>query len=487
MENKNRKYIPWDKKDYLKSLITFLGHTLIIVCLFLGFAFIGEDVSWPKFKDFLYADGYPYKHIFPVLSLLIVNAIVYLYFYFENKDFLREIKNVNSLFVCLELTLVLYKLVEEYVGIYARPFAFCPLTIYFLTNKRTAVFMTFISAMMLFMSDIFCTSVLPSGTTEFTCLLLSFTSGFFAIFLANKTNSRIEVLYKGLLTALPVLIIIDFSNIVATLNNPLENLVYALISGVSSTVFTIVFLPLFEYVFSAITEFRLGELTSHKAKLIQELIQKAPGTFNHSLVVATLAESCATAIGEDPLLARACAYYHDIGKADSPQMFTENQDGYNPHDDLTPELSADIIRSHALDGYNKIIRNRLPKILADVAIEHHGTMPIRYFLAKAQKYSEEKLDATEFSYRGPKPQTKIASIIMIADGCEAKVRTISDRTHEKVDACVKEIIEERLDNGQFDECDITMKDLDIIRNTITNGLAGVYHERVQYPKLKRKN
>ena len=126
----------------------------------------------------------------------------------------------------------------------------------------------------------------------------------------------------------------------------------------------------------------------------------------------------------------------------------------------------------------------MPQILADVAQQHHGTLPIRYFYAKAMKYTEGELDIENFSYPGPRPQTKIAAIIMIADGCEAKVRTLTDRSHEKVDAAVREIIEERMDLGQFDECDITMADLDIIRKTITNSLAGVYHDRVEYPKLR---
>ena len=211
---------------------------------------------------------------------------------------------------------------------------------------------------------------------------------------------------------------------------------------------------------------------------------KAPGTFNHSLTVSTLAESCAVAIGENPLLARAAAYYHDIGKLKQPEYFTENQTGYNPHNELSPELSTDIIKAHTRDGYDLIKKYHLPDILADVAREHHGTLPIKYFYAKALKYTEGELDIADFSYSGPRPRSKIAAIIMICDGSEAAVRSLHDRSQEKVDQMVRMIIEERMDLEQFNECDLTMKDIDIIRSTISQSLGGVYHDRIKYPKLK---
>ena len=222
---------------------------------------------------------------------------------------------------------------------------------------------------------------------------------------------------------------------------------------------------------------------------MREMKERAMGTFNHSIVVAHLAEACAIALGEDTALARAAAYYHDVGKLRQPEYFTENQTGYNPHNELSPELSVDIIRSHAKDGYELILSKRLPKILADIAVQHHGTMPIKYFYAKALKMSDGEVNIEEFSYGGPKPQTKIAAIIMIADASEAISRTLPDRSPEKVEGAVRDIIEERMDLDQFDECDLTMKDLTVIKETIVSCLTGVYHSRVQYPKLKlnRKN
>ena len=164
--------------------------------------------------------------------------------------------------------------------------------------------------------------------------------------------------------------------------------------------------------------------------------------------------------------------------------FTENQHGVNPHDDLTPELSTQIIRAHTTDGYDLIRKYHLPLILADVAREHHGTLPIQYFYMKAQKFTDGELDIDDFCYQGPKPRTKIAAIIMLADACEAAVRAQNDRSPDKVEMVVRRIIEDRINNDQFSDCEITMRDIDNIRKTIEDNLSGVYHDRINYPKLK---
>ena len=244
-------------------------------------------------------------------------------------------------------------------------------------------------------------------------------------------------------------------------------------------------LPVFEWFFAKISYFKLAELTDHKSKLIRRLIKEAPGTFNHSIVVSNIAEACASAIDEDALLARTCAYYHDIGKLRRPEYFGENQaDGANPHKDLTPELSTDIIKSHAADGYRLVIKNKLPTEIANVCLEHHGTLPIWFFYDKAKRFTDGQVDINQYRYQGPKPQTKIAAIIMIADGCEAAARSVKDRSREKVMQMVRKIVSERMELGQFDECEITLRELNIIINTVVNNITGIYHSRVEYPKIR---
>ena len=187
---------------------------------------------------------------------------------------------------------------------------------------------------------------------------------------------------------------------------------------------------------------------------------------------------------EDALLARTCAYYHDVGKLRRPEYFKENQpDGVNPHDDLTPELSANIIKSHTQDGHDLLVKSRIPKEIAEVCLQHHGTSPMIFFYDKAKKFTDGEVDVAQFCYPGPKPRTKVAAILMIADSAEAATRTLSNRSRENVTSVVRKLVSDRMKLGQFDDCEITLKELNIIIDTVINSLTGVYHRRVKYPKV----
>ena len=326
-------------------------------------------------------------------------------------------------------------------------------------------------------------------------LLISFTAGMFAIFFANKARTRLHVVVIGLFIVLPIALIIVLLELPTLLERqvlggpaPFDGLLmelgFGLFGGVMSAVIFLALLPIFEWMFNCLTAFRLRELVSSDARILKKLKAEAPGTYNHAMMVAQLAEASAAAIGENVDFARAAALYHDVGKLHYPEHFTENQGEYNLHDELTPELSADIIRSHARDGYTLIRNHHLPQFLADVALEHHGTMPIRYFYAKALKMSDGELNIEDFSYAGPKPQTKIAAIIMICDASEAAVRAVNARSPEETEKAVRAVIEERMDLEQFAECDITMADLTKIRLALVNCLSGVYHHRIKYPNIK---
>ena len=484
MYYQSKKAIEWKKKDYTRTILLFALHTLIIIALYAIMLSVNAFKSEVDTVEFLTRPETIRNLLYVAISVLLIGACIELYFYNETRDFNLRSKNMHMVFVVIEVSIVAMYITGFYLNVKSRPFALCALLMLLLINKRSAIFINGVTCLYMFMSDAFLTVSAVSDITVYSSLVISYTTSLIAIYIVSKVTSRLKVFVTGFIIAVPIAIsyaILDFDMF---LRMPYKAVLDGLWSGMLSVVLMMAFLPFFEKVFNVLTVYRLTEITDHKSVLIKALIENAPGTFNHSLVVSTLAESCATAIGENALLARACAYYHDIGKIKQPDFFTENQKGYNPHNELTPELSTDIIRSHTKDGYDLIRKYHLPQILADVARQHHGTMPIRYFYAKAMKYTEGELDIENFSYPGPKPQTKIAAIIMIADGCEAKVRTLPDRSHEKVDEAVREIIEERMDLGQFDECDLTMSDIDIIRKTITNSLAGVYHDRVEYPKLR---
>ncbi len=484
MYYQSKKTIEWKKNDYTRTILLFALHTFIIVLLY------GIMLFWNAYRaevdtaEFLIKKETISKLLYVAIAVVLLAAGIYLYFFNENKDFILRSKNIHLVFIIIEVSILAMYITGLYLNVKSRPFALCALLMLLLINKRSAIFINGVICIYVFLADAFLAVSSAADVSVYSALVINYTTSLLAIYIVGRVSSRLKVFVTGFVIAVPIALsyaVLDFNTF---LLKPWQAALDGLWSGMLSVVLMMAFLPFFEKCFNVLTDYRLMEITDHKSLLIKTLIENAPGTFNHSLVVSTLAESCATAIGENPLLARACAYYHDIGKLKQPEFFTENQKGYNPHNELTPELSTDIIRSHTKDGYDLIRKYHLPQILADVARQHHGTMPIRYFYAKAMKYTEGELDIENFSYPGPKPQTKIAAIIMIADGCEAKVRTLPERSHEKVDAAVREIIEERMDLGQFDECDITMSDLDIIRKTITNSLAGVYHDRVEYPKLR---
>jgi putative nucleotidyltransferase with HDIG domain len=423
------------------------------------------------------------RTIFVFFSVFVLTVVNFFYFLSQNREVFKKRKFITMIYGVMGLSMAFCYLFGE-INVYLRPISICALLILILMDKRTAVYINCVFTLLMLLTDVLCSSFGGDGNYVLISLILSFSVGMFSVFMIDGEGSRGKVLAMGFIVSIPVVIasvVIEFTTQIDKLLVPL---LYALGSGVLATALMTITLPIFEVSFGALTNFRLTELTDHKSRLIKELSLSAPGTFSHTIIVAMLAEACGNAIGENPLLVRACAYYHDMGKLKNPEMFTENQTGKNPHDALSPELSTDIIRSHARDGADLIRKRRLPEAFADAAEQHHGTLPIRYFYMKASKFTDGKLSLENFSYYGPKPQNKINAIIMICDACEAKVRTVSNRTHENVDKAVKEIIEERMDMDQFNECDITFQELDVIRNTITNTLSGVYHDRVKYPKLK---
>lgn len=483
----NEKYIKWEVKDYFKIAAIFAVQACVLIAVLFGV--VALNFSDGGLADFFAKRETAVYSVYCVLTVVLLLLIFFIYYYSEQRDFLRKPVNAVMLFSIFTVSALICFGVGVYKT-YARPFALCALLSLLLIDKRSAIFNNSVFCIFMLLVDFVSgfngTQIFEYNQSMVISLIINFISGTTAVFFIDGEGSRIKVLAMGFLVSVPVIISAICLEFTTDYKALLEVFVSALASGLLSDGLMMLLLPFYEKLFNRCTDFRLSELTDHKSKLIKSLQQRAPGTFNHTLIVASLTEACANAIGENPLLARACAYYHDIGKMKNPSFFTENQQGRNPHDELTPELSTDILRGHVKDGVELITKNGLPEVLASAAAEHHGTMPIRYFYAKALKFTDGDLDISDFCYYGPKPRSKINAIIMICDASEAKARSINSRTHENVDKAVREIIEERMDMEQFTDCDITLRELDVIRNTITNSLAGIYHERVKYPKLKTR-
>jgi putative nucleotidyltransferase with HDIG domain len=262
---------------------------------------------------------------------------------------------------------------------------------------------------------------------------------------------------------------------------------FGVINAFASTFIAIGLLPLCEHAFGLSTNIRLLELSDLNRPLLRELAIEAPGTFHHSIVVANLAHAAAEAVGANPLLARVAAYYHDIGKLTKPGYFIENQTGKkNPHDELAPKISSLVLASHIKDGVELARKEGLPKAITDVIREHHGTALMFQFYEKCLAlYPDEGISDIHFRYPGPKPKSKEAAIVMLADSIEAKVRSLDSPTPSRLKGVVKEIIDERLKEGQLDESDLTLRDLHKISERFLPVLIGVFHPRLGYPTVER--
>ena len=422
--------------------------------------------------------------LFVASAVIILSMLMYAYYYFECTEILRDMSKIIECFVLLDMALLLSFIIGQVFDTNARPFAFLALMAATLLGRREAVFLNIIYALIVFIIDINFTA--GSMWVNCACLLVTFCAGMTAVFITPAIKTRIQSILMVFVLLVPAELIIGVMEVLFAeqMGENIIALAYGALGCFFSVLGYMIILPIFEVMFSELTVFRLRELTSDDAKLIKKLKEEAPGTYNHSVVVAQLAQACATAIGEDGELARAAAYYHDMGKLKNPEMFTENQSDYNMHNELSPELSADIIRSHTRDGAQLIRKNHLPEFFADCAIQHHGTMPIKYFYAKALKMSDGEINIANYSYSGPTPRSKIAAILMIVDASEAASRSLKDRSPKAVEELVTSLIEERLDMDQFADCDITMRELTIISHTVAVALSGVYHNRISYPKLK---
>ena len=274
----------------------------------------------------------------------------------------------------------------------------------------------------------------------------------------------------------------------------------AAISAGGSTVATVGSFAVIGSVFGIVTVFQLLELANPSQPLLRRLLVETPGTYHHSLMVGNLAERAAETIGADALLARVAAYYHDIGKLANPVAFIENQaGGDNIHDELDPETSAQLLKSHVSAGIDIAYKSGLPKAIIAFIPQHHGTAIMSYFYARAREQAAapfggletaegrkaaEAVDARKFRHGGPKPQSREAAIIMLADSVEASVRSLSSRDEAAIRAMVARIIEERIADDQFDECDLTLRDIEQIREAFVGQLLGMYHQRVAYPQNK---
>ena len=415
-----------------------------------------------------------------IIGIIMITALCLSVFFFYLNYFYPDIyNNINKLILLsiISIFIVLLAKIAGQVSGYLIPMASASMLIAISFNPNIAILLTVLLSLLI--------GFIPGGALNY--ILVSVISGIIAIYSIQKAIQRSSLTRAGLLIAGVNIIAIS---VLGLINNEdyyliLQSNLWGVLNGFLAVILTIGILPFLESYFDITTSFKLMELSNPNQPLLKKMIVEAPGTYHHSIVVGNLSETAAEEIGGNALLARVGAIYHDIGKIKRPYFFTENQEAYrNIHDDMEPSLSALVIASHVKEGIELAKKNKLPKDIIDIITQHHGTGLITYFFNRAVKENDSAVDAVaeeNYRYSGPKPQTKEAGIILLADSLEAATRTLTNPTATRIKTLVKEIIQKNLESGQLEECDLTLKDLDKIGDSFARILTGMFHTRVEYP------
>ena len=418
--------------------------------------------------------------LFILLAGLVL--VVAIYLMLHEKRLIEMPKNVLLIsinaFLAISVSLVIIRF--QHPG-YLIPLASIAMILTLLLNANAA----FVTSLAL---SIY-VGIMAGGKLELSFMF--FVGSVVSIYIVRGARRRSQIFFAG-----GVVSLINFFSIVGMglLNNLQKETIlregaFGIANGILSSFIVIGFLPLFEYIFNLITNITLLELSDLSHPLLKELTIKAPGTYHHSILVGNLAEDACDTIGANSLLARGGAYYHDIGKTEKAEYFVENEMGIpSKHGKLAPSMSALIITNHSKDGVELAKKYKLNNAIIDFIGQHHGTSLIYYFYQRALEKvkSEKELKEEEFRYPGPKPQTKETAIVLLADSVEASSRMLSDPTPARIRGLVQKIINNKFIDGQLDECDLTLKDLNKISESFVRVLTGVFHTRLDYPEGRSK-
>lgn len=446
----------------------------------------GEEITEKHYRlltDAGLIDKENKKNIEPLLGVIIVIVLLELilisYIYLFNRKVINNISNMYLIVIVFLIIFLVSKPMNS-ISSYLIPISTSSMLISILINPTLSIVLNIFLSILIALST-------NNSLIVFVTLL---TSGTVAAISSAKAHQRSNILVAGLIVSLANIILIVGFGLIEGIGakDILINGFYGILNGVLCSILTIGSLPLWEYVFNILTPIKLLELSNPNHPILKRLLVEAPGTYHHSIIVGNLSEAAAQAIGCNSLLARVGSYYHDIGKLKRPYFFKENQlTADNPHDKISPYLSSNIIRSHAQDGVKLAREHKVPKDIIDIIEQHHGDTLVKYFYHKAMNEDEveKEVNPIDFKYKGPKPGSKEAAIVMIADSVEAAVRSLSEPTKQNIENLVKKIIDGKNDEGQLYNCDLTFKDLETIRKTFINTLMGIFHERIEYPEISK--
>lgn len=364
---------------------------------------------------------------------------------------------------------------------YMVPVAAAGMLIAILLDSRLAVLVVAVMSLML--------GVMTGNQIRF--VVVGLIGGITGVYSVSKLSQRGDLVRAGIYTSGAYVVAIFIMGLVN--GTPLallisSSLALGVINGILSSILTNGALPFMENTFHITSPVRLLEISNPNNALLKKLLVEAPGTYHHSIIVGNLAESAADAVGGDSLLVRVGAYYHDIGKSKRPYFFIENQmTSENPHDKITPSLSTLILTSHVKDGVEMAREHKLPQGIIDIIEQSHGSSLVTYFYHKALEGDRtETVTEEEYRYEGPRPQTREAAIVMLADSVEAAVRSLQNPTPGRVEGLIRKIIKDKLNDDQLEECDLTFKDLTVIATAFVRVMSGIFHNRVEYPDMSQE-
>ena len=447
----------------------------------------GEIVTEPQYQMIaslgLLADDNLDVSLMGGLALLVLMlcAVIALYLYMFKPEYLKNTKNLLLLCIIVVLEIAI-SLVMRQLHTYLMPVSLAVILIAILLDGKTAIFVNCVLSILV---SLLVSSDSLFSMTMFSVLLMAFISGPAAVWVLSQRHMRTGTFLAGCVIALVNFITTMAMGLInsVNLNTALINAVWAFGSGILSAVLAIGLQTLLEWLFNIATNAKLIELSNPNQPLLRRLLLEASGTYHHSIIVANLAEAGATAVGANGMLARVGAYYHDIGKLKRPMYFKENQMGDNPHDRTDPRVSAAILIAHPRDGQLMAQKQRLPEPIQDIIRQHHGDSPTLYFYDKAKKLYGDDVDISAFRYEGPRPRTKEAAVVMLADTIEAAMRTLPNPSPEKMEQLIRKLVRDKMNDGQLNDSSLTFSDLERICSAFSTVLTGVFHERIEYPDI----
>lgn len=425
-------------------------------------------------------NSHRYFYAGQALYILICFGILYLFMTLYRSRFFNSARKMTFLMTYITMFAVFAILMFEYVrsGIYVVPFAAVPVVILVFFDSRTAIFSLLVTVLISAIVAVF----------PYQFIFMQMTAGLVAAFSIHHLSQRSQLLRTAAYTFLAyavtyfVTILITDGNL---LNFSWRMIGIFVINSVMLS-FAYILILVVEKIFGFTSTVTLVELSDINNPLLRRLAEEAPGTFQHSMQVSTLASEAARAIGADTQLVRTGALYHDIGKLESPIFFTENQHGINPHSGLNPETSAQKIISHVPVGLQIASKQNLPQVIRNFIAEHHGKSLTRYFYNTAVNQSADgNVDRSKFTYPGPNPQSKETAILMMADAVEAASRSLQDYSRDSINNLVDKIVDGQQAEGLFRESPISFRDVETVKDTFKKRLATIYHSRVAYPEIKK--